>query len=170
LFRDAVGVLAQYSLVDNTEDTARFSVHAVVHDWSLYNIADDQARERLCLRTIRIVAVSVPSSSDAGGLQAAQRLLTHARMTARRQMKMKEVTGVQLQLHTVASFMQDWESSREVEEMYLRALKGKEEVWGPKHTSTLDTVGNLANLYSDQGKMKEAEEMSLRALKGKEEA
>jgi hypothetical protein len=54
--------------------------------------------------------------------------------------------------------------------MYLRALKGKEEAWGPKHTSTLDTVNNLAVLYADQGKMKEAEEMYLRTLKGKEEA
>jgi tetratricopeptide (TPR) repeat protein len=54
--------------------------------------------------------------------------------------------------------------------MYLRALKGYEEAWGPKHTSTLDTVNNLGILYSDQGKMKEAEEMYLRALKGYEEA
>jgi hypothetical protein len=53
--------------------------------------------------------------------------------------------------------------------MYLRALKGKEEVWGPKHTSTLDTVNNLGLLYADQGKMKEAEEICLRALKGYEE-
>ena len=39
-----------------------------------------------------------------------------------------------------------------------------------KHTSTLDTVNNLGNLYADQGKMKEAEEMLIRALRGKEEA
>jgi hypothetical protein len=54
--------------------------------------------------------------------------------------------------------------------MYLRALKGKEETWGPKHTSTLNTVNHLGVLYANQGKMKEAEEMYLRALQGKEEA
>jgi tetratricopeptide (TPR) repeat protein len=59
---------------------------------------------------------------------------------------------------------------KEAEEMYLRALRGKEDAWGVKHTSTLDTVNNLAVLYSDQGRMKEAEEMYLRALRGKEEA
>ncbi|KAK5111412.1 hypothetical protein LTR85_012142 [Meristemomyces frigidus] len=58
----------------------------------------------------------------------------------------------------------------EAEAMFLRALRGKEEAWGPKHTSTLDTVNNLGGLYLKQGKMKEAEEMYLRALKGKEEA
>ncbi|KAK5109652.1 hypothetical protein LTR85_002292 [Meristemomyces frigidus] len=59
---------------------------------------------------------------------------------------------------------------QEAEEMYLRALRGQEEAWGPKHTSTLDTVNNLAILYKSQGKMQEAEEMYLRALRGKEEA
>ena len=59
---------------------------------------------------------------------------------------------------------------KEAEAMYMRALKGYEKIWGAEHTSTLDTVNNLAVLYFDQGKMAEAEEMLLRALKGKEKA
>ena len=41
----------------------------------------------------------------------------------------------------------------------MRALRGNEKAWGPEHTSTLDTVNTLGNLYADQGKMVEAEEM-----------
>lgn len=48
--------------------------------------------------------------------------------------------------------------------MYRRALEGKEKAWGLEHTSTLDTVNNLANLYVDQGKMRKAEAMFRRAL------
>ena len=48
---------------------------------------------------------------------------------------------------------------------FHKALKGFEKAWGPDHTSTLDTVNNLGNLYSDLGRMAEAEEMYLRALK-----
>jgi tetratricopeptide (TPR) repeat protein len=59
---------------------------------------------------------------------------------------------------------------KEAEEMYVRALEGYEEAWGPKHTSTLDTVHNIGTLYYKQSKMKEAEEMYMRALEGKEEA
>jgi len=59
---------------------------------------------------------------------------------------------------------------KEAEEMLVRALRGKEEAWGAKHTSTLNTVNNLGVLYKDQDKMKEAEEMYLRALRGYEEA
>ena len=59
---------------------------------------------------------------------------------------------------------------KEAEEMYVRALRGYEEAWGVKHTSTLDTVNNLGALYWKQDKMKEAEEMYVRALRGYEEA
>ncbi len=52
---------------------------------------------------------------------------------------------------------------KEAEDMYLRALTGKEKTWGPEHTSTLITVNNLGNLYWNQGKMKEAEDMFQRA-------
>jgi Tetratricopeptide repeat len=49
-------------------------------------------------------------------------------------------------------------------------LRGKEKAGGAEHTSTLDTVNNLGNLYKGQGKMAVAEEMLLRALQGYEKA
>jgi tetratricopeptide (TPR) repeat protein len=54
--------------------------------------------------------------------------------------------------------------------MYNRALAGKEKAWGPEHTSTLNTVNNLGNLYADQGRHKDAEMMYNRALAGFEKA
>ncbi|KAK5105847.1 hypothetical protein LTR62_001959 [Meristemomyces frigidus] len=55
---------------------------------------------------------------------------------------------------------------QEAKEMYVRALQGKEEAWGSKHTSTLDTVNNLAIFYKNQGRIQEAEDMFMRALGG----
>jgi tetratricopeptide (TPR) repeat protein len=54
--------------------------------------------------------------------------------------------------------------------MYQRALQGKEKAWGLEHTSTLDTVNNLGNLYTNLGRLDEAEKMYQRALQGKEKA
>ena len=54
--------------------------------------------------------------------------------------------------------------------MYLRALEGYEKAWGPKHTSTLRTLNNLASLYQEQGNTGEAMEIYLRVLEGYEEA
>ncbi len=50
--------------------------------------------------------------------------------------------------------------------MYIRALQGNEEVLGPDHILTLNTVNNLGTLYSNQGKLAEAEKMYIRALQG----
>jgi hypothetical protein len=37
----------------------------------------------------------------------------------------------------------------EAEAMCQRALAGREKAFGPEHTSTLETVHNLGNLYRD---------------------
>ncbi|TKA64223.1 hypothetical protein B0A55_11578, partial [Friedmanniomyces simplex] len=145
-FWDSLHILAQYSLISATGGSNSFAIHPVVHDWSLHNIADQAMKEQLSATAIRAIAKCVPQSGSA------------------------DLSYELHELHVVAYFMQDWESSQVVEGLYLRALRGYEEAWGPKHTSTLDTVNNLGNLYSDQGKMKEAEEMYLRALRGYEEA
>lgn len=39
----------------------------------------------------------------------------------------------------------------EAEQMFMRALAGYEKALGPEHTSTLDTVYNLGDLYRAQG-------------------
>jgi tetratricopeptide (TPR) repeat protein len=54
--------------------------------------------------------------------------------------------------------------------MYERALRGYEKALGAEHTSTLYTVSNLGNLYTNQGKLAKAEQMYKRALQGYEKA
>jgi hypothetical protein len=53
--------------------------------------------------------------------------------------------------------------------MLLRALRGYEEAWGAKHTSTLDTVYCLGNLYRDQAEVAKAKDMYERAAEGYED-
>jgi lipopolysaccharide biosynthesis regulator YciM len=43
--------------------------------------------------------------------------------------------------------------------MLQRVLAGYEKALGRDHTSTLDTVHSLGNLYRDQGKLDQAEQM-----------
>jgi tetratricopeptide (TPR) repeat protein len=54
--------------------------------------------------------------------------------------------------------------------MYEQALQGYKKALGAEHTSTLSTVGNLGNLYTNQGKLALAEQMYERALQGYEKA
>ena len=54
--------------------------------------------------------------------------------------------------------------------MYQQALERYEEALGAKHTSTLDTVYNLGNLYKDRGEVDKANEMYERTAEGYEDA
>lgn len=50
--------------------------------------------------------------------------------------------------------------------MLQRALAGYEKALGSDHTSTLNIVNNLGNLFAVKGKLDEAERMNQRALQG----
>jgi tetratricopeptide (TPR) repeat protein len=52
------------------------------------------------------------------------------------------------------------------EEMYARALEGREKALGRDHTSTLHTVNNLGVLYRRQGKLDKVEDMYRRTFTG----
>ena len=74
-------------------------------------------------------------------------------------------------LHTVnnlGNLYKDQGKIVETEEMYMRALRGKENAWEMEHTSNLITVNNLGVLYADQGKKVEAEAMYMRVLNKRE--
>jgi tetratricopeptide (TPR) repeat protein len=165
-FRDSLSVLGHYSLVNPTEGSTAFSIHPVVHDWSLHNIKDEEAREALCARAIRIVANKVLLLGGNDQLLGAQALLPHARMVATRLEKQPGLTRLEYEIYVTAYFMKKWESSRAVEVLYVRALRGYEEALGAKHTSTLDTVYNLGNLYRDNGEVSKARQMYARAVEG----
>ncbi|KAJ5464864.1 PfsNB-ARC and TPR domain protein [Penicillium daleae] len=98
-----------------------------------------------------------------------QRLTPHANYVRHRDRPGNDI-AVWGAFHGLGDLYSDQGKLREVEEMYQRALVGKEKAIGPNHTSTLYTVHNLGALYSDQGKLKEAEEMFHQALAGREKA
>jgi tetratricopeptide (TPR) repeat protein len=72
-------------------------------------------------------------------------------------------------VNNLGNLYKDQGKMKEAEEMYLRALRGKEEAWGAEHTSTLDTVYGLGNLYRDQGEVAKAKDMYERAAEGYED-
>jgi tetratricopeptide (TPR) repeat protein len=52
--------------------------------------------------------------------------------------------------------------------MFERALEGYEKTWGQEHTSALNSVNNLGNLYGSQDRFQEAEPLFIRAIEGYE--
>jgi tetratricopeptide (TPR) repeat protein len=99
------------------------------------------------------------------------RLAAHAKtIGARVAMFLSDEAEQAGECYHIADFLQSWEKSKEVENLYMQTLHGYEQAWGAEHTSTLAPINNLGLLYADQGKMTEAEEMYMRALRGYEKA
>lgn len=125
-----------------------------------------------------IVASAVPSEIMSHYTLIQRRLVPHCdRVFSFAQQRMQETLIDEINIqwrsnayHQLGALYSDQGKIEEAEEMYLRALAGKEKAWGAEHTSTRDTVNNLGNVYKNQGKMKEAEEMYLRALARYEKA
>jgi tetratricopeptide (TPR) repeat protein len=174
-FLAAVGILLDFSLVEQNDNSDSYSIHAVVHDWiqASVNTRTDDVFLQTAMTTIGL-AVPEEESRDFATIQ--RRLLPHVAQLLR-YWKFATATpdftdtAVYLSsLHMLGDLCTHQGKLDEAEQMYQRALQGKEKAWGPEHTSKLNTVNNLGILYADQGKLDEAEQMYQRALQGYEKA
>ncbi|KAK3669213.1 hypothetical protein LTR78_010910 [Recurvomyces mirabilis] len=176
-FISAMRLLCNYGLAENdvslTADTnsGGYSIHPCVHSWTIH-VLNKQWDGRLADFAVSAVGQHVPRETAPEPWTTQRRLIQHADRC------LQYLSGLELvdsetaysSLHDMGRLYDNQGWLEKAEQMYLRALQGKEEAWGPKHTSTLGTVNNLGILYWKQGKMREAEEMYLRALQGFEEA
>ncbi|KAL2810853.1 hypothetical protein BJX63DRAFT_303421 [Aspergillus granulosus] len=72
-------------------------------------------------------------------------------------------------LMSIASILGKQDNNTEAEEMYRRAVAGREQVLGKEHPHTLTSIHNLGSTLNDQGKYKQAEEMFRQAVAGQEQ-
>ncbi len=168
-FKRVMKALLGYSLVEAHQRTESYSVHPVVHDWCAETIS--RRLDGLMMTAVKMVGAAVPEHLEAEYWVLQQRLVPHADRCIRRIKDSGVLESVESgeasdAFHNLGLLYADQGRLVEAEEMYRRALDGKEKAWGPEHTSTLNTVNNLGNLYKNQGKLVEAEEMYRRALDG----
>ena len=170
-FNVTIRVLLIYSLAEPQSTPLAYLVHPVVHQWCYHKIVED--RNVIVQLELIVLGSAVPQQRDQTYSLVERRLLprcNHLHKVTKDMpvANLEEYSSNNLFLHSynrLGILYSDQGQLKETEEMYQRALKRYEKVWGPEHTSTLSTINNLGLLYSDQGKLKEAEEMYQRALK-----
>jgi tetratricopeptide (TPR) repeat protein len=170
-FKISVKALIEFSLLEIKQQEGAYAIHPVVQDWCIHLASADKAKNSIQLNELALISVgyTVPRSTDRNYSELQQRLMPHANYVRHRDCPGHDV-AVWGAFHGLGDLYSDQGKLKEAEEMYRRALAGKEKALGPDHTSTLSTVNNLGNLYKNQGKVKEAEEMYRRALAGNEKA
>ncbi|PSN58583.1 hypothetical protein BS50DRAFT_133092, partial [Corynespora cassiicola Philippines] len=154
MYAKAVGLLSRYSLADAREGSNSHSMHSVLHRWC-GQLAEGEERYELGCLAASIVASNVPYESEAEFWTKRKRLLAHATNVSWWIMgadSSKDKTGIgavqSWMYHDLGYLLAGEDRLKEAEVMYSRALQGREEALGPKHTSTLDTVNNLGALYA----------------------
>ncbi|KAL4759686.1 uncharacterized protein BDW70DRAFT_161387 [Aspergillus foveolatus] len=171
-FMAKIKMLIAFSLVEPKQHEGSYTIHPVVRDWCSYIAASEKRTVQLHELALVCVGCMVPRHSNRDYARLQQRLLPHANYLIRRERNNwpDDKIAVLRAFHGLGNLYANQGKLKEAEEMYQRALAGRERTLGPDHTLTLDTVNNLGNLYSDQGKLKAAEEMYQRALAGREKA
>ena len=76
-FRDAIGTLRSYSLVEESGDQKGHSTHPVVHQWALH-IQDERQRTALSRLAVMLVGLAVPMTEEKEYWKMQARLLLHA--------------------------------------------------------------------------------------------
>ncbi|KND93937.1 Kinesin light chain [Tolypocladium ophioglossoides CBS 100239] len=177
IFIDAATLLLRYSMIEPQHSVrGSYAMHPVMHRWVLSIQDIDQRREFLWLAVV-LVGWSVPSNATKAYWVLQRWLLPHAERCSWWMLKDINSTGVHFDdtlatgaICLLGNLFADQGRLKEAEEMYMRALAGREKALGRDHLSTLDTINNLGFLYSKQGRLKEADEMYMWALAGREKA
>ena len=165
-FSKAMQLLCNYSLAEQVQESGSYATHPVVHQWAHHSQGKRFAAE---LSRLAVVAVgwAVPESSTRDYAALQRRLLLHAQACSRQVVERNAVwdrgaedgsdgdvdEGEEREtvldaVHLLGDLFADQGRLDEAERMYERALQGYEEALGVGHTSTLQTVNNLGNLYA----------------------
>ncbi|KAF3012728.1 hypothetical protein E8E15_001973 [Penicillium rubens] len=168
-FKIGMKSLIGFSLLESKQQEGSYAMHPVVQDWCLHIANTNENVNWMQLNELALISVgySVPSASNRDYSELQRRLLPHANYV-----RHQDWSGDNIALwgafHGLGNLYYDQGKLKEAEEMYQRAVVGKEKALGPDHTSTLATISNLGPVYKAQGKLKEAGEMHQRALVGYE--
>ncbi|KAJ5344404.1 TPR repeat protein [Penicillium brevicompactum] len=174
-FDGVMGVLAEYYFLDTQQTSGSWSMHNCVHDWTLAALNKDiDATYYWYAFDCISASINDNDKNDFGKLSYSP-LAAHATRLVQQRLCQNDVIYDIVprrlgQASLIADLLRHQVLLLAAEQMYQRALAGREKALGADHTSTLQTVDDLGILYRAQGKLDQAEQMHQRALAGREKA
>src|ERR1700722_17725015 len=141
--------LRSYSLIDFDKANELYSVHPLVHAWTL-TMVSNAASTRTCTQFILSLSCNAELKSE--DYMFRRTLLSH--VDAVLQGGTVTVPDVADRLQVVYMDGGRW---KEAEKLQMMVTEMQKQVLGEEHPSTLRSMGNLASTYRKQGRWKEAE-------------
>jgi tetratricopeptide (TPR) repeat protein len=171
-FRDAIVQLQELSLVQFSDggdnDGIVVALHSMISDW-LRERQEVDSRNSFLACAVQIFRGYLTSISESNpDYEQRVEILSHMDTIC----KFLDLDGLNSEFLQACNwfgrFYQENGHFSEAEEMWNRALAGREKILGPDHPDTLMTVHSLGVLYYEQRCLDEAEKMYDRALAGRE--
>src|SRR3984957_16503647 len=158
-FLNVITEIRSYSLIDSDHENCLYSIHPLVHAWTLAIIADG-ALTRTC--TQYILGMSCSLGTDSEDYKFRRTLLPH--VDAALQGGTNVVQDVAARLVHVYLDGGRW---KEAEVLQVSVMETSKRVLGKEHPDTLMSMRNLASTYWDQGGGKEAEVLEVSVMETK---
>src|SRR3984957_8106013 len=155
-FLDVIIEIRSYSLIDFDPENCVYSIHPLVHAWTLTIVADG-ALIRICAQYILSMSCSLGSETE--DYRFRRTLLPH--VDAALQGGTDAVPDVAARLEHVYMDGGRW---KEAEKLSVLVMETRKQVLGEEHPDTLMSMNNLASTYWNQGRSKEAEVLQVSVM------
>jgi tetratricopeptide (TPR) repeat protein len=161
---EAIEVLLRFSLVRRNPFMKTLTIHRLVQA-VIQDTMNKETQRIWAERAIRTVHRAFPNHVGAATRQGCQRCLPHVQVCATLMDQYGLCFAEEAHLFNQAGyFLKEQALCTEAEPLYLRALAIREQVLGPEHLDTAQSLYNLARLYYDEGRYAEGEQLYRRAL------
>ncbi|KAJ7033029.1 hypothetical protein C8F04DRAFT_636243 [Mycena alexandri] len=158
-FREVMGELESYSLIERDRQAASYAIHPLVQHWSGAAMGTNKYAMQRCVLTI--IALSITWSFKDEDYKYRQKLLLHATRSTH-SLNLNELSPVvATRIALVYTEGGRWNNA---EALKVAVMETSKRVLGEEHPSTLTSIANLGLTYSNQGRWNDAEVLEVAVM------
>ncbi|KAJ7033019.1 acyl transferase/acyl hydrolase/lysophospholipase [Mycena alexandri] len=155
-FREVMGELESYSLIERDRQAASYAIHPLVQHWSGATMGTNKYAMQKCVLTI--ISSSITGSFKDEDYKYRQKLLLHA---ARSTHLLNPDQLNPLVAARIALVYGEGGRWNDAEPLLVAVMETRKRVLGEEHPDTLTSITNLASTYRNQGRWNDAEALQV---------
>ncbi|KAJ7032996.1 acyl transferase/acyl hydrolase/lysophospholipase [Mycena alexandri] len=158
-FREVMGELESYSLIERDRQAASYAIHPLVQHWSGATMGTNKYAMQKCVLTI--ISSSITGSFKDEDYKYRQKLLLHA---ARSTHSLNPDQLNPLVAARIALVYGEGGRWNDAEPLLVAVMETHKRVLGKEHPETLMSINNLALTYRNQGRWNDAEPLQVAVM------
>ncbi|KAJ7032981.1 hypothetical protein C8F04DRAFT_1261320 [Mycena alexandri] len=158
-FREVMGELESYSLIERDRQAASYAIHPLVQHWSGAAMGTNKYTMQKCVLTI--IALSITWSFEDEDYKYRRKLLLHVARSTHSVNPDQLSTVIANRIALVYGERGRW---NDAESLQVMAMETSKCVLGEEHQDTLTSIANLASTYWNQGRWNDAEPLQVAVM------